>query len=309
MNGNKYQRAVESICVPTGLEERVLSAARCGEAAGRREERRGQIRPLLRTAVCAVCALALVLGSVHLRPPAAPADPALEGGSSETVRREEPGFPLSLSFGLTAYAAGTGEAYPAREDGAIAFAMGEGMANPGEGDFTGCLFQVTGEDIAAVTLSIDRGGLYRYRMLDHLTEEEMADFRQRMGTPELATAAISQTDDGVWYMPEMVLLGESVREDYAPETRYGFWVSPEEMAYNTGLDMAAEAQRDADYFDGAALTVTAVFEGGGESTRVYRLHSGHLKVERTEDCVLTVLPELAGEEDPWVYGIYAVPET
>ena len=65
---------------------------------------------------------------------------------------------------------------------------------------------------------------------------------------------------------------------------------------------------DADYFDGAALTVTAAFENGGESTRVYRLHSGHLKVERTEDYVLTVLPELAGEEDPWVYGIYAVPE-
>ncbi len=55
-------------------------------------------------------------------------------------------------------------------------------------------------------------------------------------------------------------------------------------------------------------TVTAVFENGGESTRVYRLHSGRLKAERTEDYVLAVLPELAGEEDPWVYGIYAVPE-
>ena len=81
------------------------------------------------------------------------------------------------------------------------------------------------------------------------------------------------------------------------------------MAWNTGLGISTEAQRDADYFDGAVLTVTAVFENGGEHTRTYRLHSGNLKVERTEDNVLTVLPELAGEGDPYVYGIYALPET
>ena len=52
-----------------------------------------------------------------------------------------------------------------------------------------------------------------------------------------------------------------------------------------------------------------MFENGGEHTRTYRLHSGNLKVERTEDNVLTVLPELAGEGDPYVYGIYALPET
>ena len=308
MKENRYQRTVENICVPTGLEERVLSAARRQGAAGRAAGR-GRFRPVMRAAVCAVCALTLVLGSVHLRTPAGPMDPAPESGDSEAVRQEAPGvLPLTLSFGLTAYAAGTGEAYPVGEDGAIAFAMGEGMTNPGEGDYTGCLFRATGENIAAVTMSIDRGGLYRYRTLDHLTEEEMADFRRRMGTPELATAAISQTDDGVWYMPEMVLLGERAEEEYDPETRYGFWVPPEEMAWNTGLGISTEAQMDADYFDGAALTVTAVFESGGESTRVYRLHSGRLKAERTEDYVLAVLPELAGEEDPWVYGIYAVPE-
>ena len=314
MSRNKYQNVVENICVPTGLEERVLSAARRqgmeGAEAGPRRLAKGRFRPVMRAAVCAVCALALVLGSIHLRAPAAPVDAAPEGGNPASVRRGEGPqvFPLSLSFGLTAYAAGIEDGYPAREDGAIAFSLGDGMTNPGEGDFTGCLFQVTGEDIASVSLSIDRGGLYRYRLLENLTEEELAYYREHMGTPELATAAISQTDDGVWYMPEMSALGSSVQEDYDPDIRYGFWVAPEEMAWNTGLGISTEAQRDADYFDGAALTVTAVFENGGESTRVYRLHSGNLKVEWTEDNVLTVLPELAGEEDLWVYGIYAVPE-
>lgn len=309
MSRNKYQMAVENICVPAGLEERVLSAARRQEAAqaGEGIGRRGRLRPAARAAVCAVCALALVLGSVRLGPPAAPDAPAADGEDAETARRE--GLPsLSLSFGLTAYAADTGDAYPTREDGAVAFAVGEGMANPGEGDFTGCLFQVTGEDIASVSLSIDRGGLYRYRVLEDLTEEEMDDYRQRMGTPELATAAISQTDDGMWYMPEMAPLGDSVREDYDPKARYGFWVPPEEMACETGLDMREEARMDADYFDGAALTVTAVSENGAESTRVYRLHAGNLRAERTEGCTLAVLPEPAEGEEPSVYGIYAVPE-
>ncbi len=315
MNGNKYQRVVENIRVPAGLEERVLSAARRREA-----ERdsgwmtRGWFRPAARVAVCAVCALALVLGSVHLRQPAVPADLGPEGGDLETTRQgQAPGvFPLSLSFGLTAYAAGTGEAYPAREDGAIAFAVGEGMTNPGEGDFTGCLFQVTGEDIASVSLSIDRGGLYRHRTLDNLTDEDLAYYRERMGTPELATAAISQRDDGTWYMPEKSLLGERAEEDYDPETLYGFWVPPEDMAWNTGLGITTEANMDADYFDGAALTVTAVFENGQERTRVYRLHSGELKVEFAEDNTLTVLPEPLSpeelEQNQFIYGIYAVPE-
>lgn len=314
MSGNKYQNLMENICVPAGLEERVLSAARRQGAEraemGPEHMPRKRFRPVMRAAVCALCALALVLGSVHLRAPAGPADPAPEGGNSEiTGQKEAPGvFPLSLSFSLTACAASTGDAFPTREDGAIAFSVGEGMANPGEGDFTGCLFQVTGEDIASVSLSIDRGGLYRCRYLENLTEEEVARYRQIMGTPELATAAISQTDDGMWYMPEMVALGNQIREDYDPEARYGFWVSPEEMAYNTGLDMTAEAQMDADRFDGARLTVTVTSADGVEQTRVYQLHTGTLKVEWTEDHVLTVLPEPAGEEDPCVYGIYAVPE-
>ena len=58
MNGNKYQNVVENICVPTGLEERVLYAARRQEAERRR---RGWFRPAARAAVCAVCALTLVL--------------------------------------------------------------------------------------------------------------------------------------------------------------------------------------------------------------------------------------------------------
>ena len=216
---------------------------------------------------------------------------AAPGTPGSTGREEAPPAQILVpTFGLTAYAAGTDTTYGPAPDGSIAFSVGEGCTTPEFGDFTGCLFQVTGENIAKVSLSIDR-----------------AEYRQAMAEGRIAPAAISQRDDGVWYMPEMTALGTGVEEDYDPDARYGFWVSPEEMA-PTGLGISIEAQMDADFFDGGLLTVTVTSGDGTEKTQTYRLHTGELKVEWTGDGDMTVLPELAGPDDLFVYGIYAVPE-
>ena len=302
---NRYQELTEAIHTPAGLNDRVLFEARRRTAeAGAPPRREGQRwrRPFLRTAVCAVCALALVLGGFSLRP----APTAAPETSGSTGREEAPQV-LVPTFGLTAYAAGTDTTYGPAPDGSIAFSVGEGCTTPEFGDFTGCLFQVTGENIAKVSLSIDRGGLYRYQIRDNLTDEQLAEYRQAMAEGRIAPAAISQRDDGVWYMPEMTALGTGVEEDYDPDARYGFWVSPEEMA-PTGLGISIEAQMDADFFDGGLLTVTVTSGDGTEKTQTYRLHTGELKVEWTGDGDMTVLPELAGPDDLFVYGIYAVPE-
>ena len=306
---NRYRKLTENIHTPAGLNERVLFEARrrTAESESSRRERRSW--PLLRTAVCAVCALALVLGGFTLRPaPAAP--PGASGPAGNAAPGTEQGAPAQVlvpTFGLTAYAAGTDTTYGPASDGSIAFSVGEGCTTPEFGDFTGCLFQIAGENIAQVRLSIDRGGLYRYEVRENLTEEQMDGYRQAMAEGSLVPAAISQRDDGVWYMPEMTALGTSVEEDYDPDARYGFWVSPEEMA-PTGLGISIEAQMDADFFDGGLLTVAVISSDGTEKTQTYRLHTGDLKVEWTGDGDMTVLPELAGPDDLFVYGIYAVPE-
>ncbi|MCI8842134.1 hypothetical protein [Oscillibacter sp.] len=320
---NRYRKLTERIHTPAGLNDQVLFEARRRTAeASPCRERQGWGRPrtktaftaaaaprnwtrvLLRTAVCAVCALALVLGGFSLRPAptAAPGTPGNTG-----LEETPPAQILVPTFGLTAYAAGTDTTYGPAPDGSIAFSVGEGCTTPEFGDFTGCLFQVTGENIAKVSLSIDRGGLYRYQIRENLTDEQLAEYRQAMAEGRIAPAAISQRDDGVWYMPEMTALGTGVEADYDPDARYGFWVSPEEMA-PTGLGISIEAQMDADFFDGGLLTVTVTSGDGTEKTQTYRLHTGELKVEWTGDGDMTVLPELAGPDDLFVYGIYAVPE-
>lgn len=240
----------------------------------------------------------------------------MEPGASGPAGSEGPadaGTPVLVpTFGLTAYAAMTENVYGPAEDGSLAFAIGEGCTTMEFGDFTGCLFQITGENIAQVKLSIDRGGLYSYYSRENLTEEQMAAYRQAMADGSLAPAAISQRDDGTWYMPEMTALGQSVQEDYDSEARYGFWVPPEDMAYNTGLGITTECQMDADYFDGGTLTVTVISSDGTEKSQSYRLHSGPLKIEFNEDNSITVLPELASPEEQeqnyFVYGICAAPE-
>ena len=306
---NRYRKLTENIHTPAGLNERVLFEARRRTAESEPSRRERRSWPLLRTAVCAVCALALVLGGFTLRPaPAAP--PGASGSAGSTTPGTEQGAPAQVlvpTFGLTAYAAGTDTTYGPASDGSIAFSVGEGCTTPEFGDFTGCLFQIAGENIAQVRLSIDRGGLYRYEVRENLTEEQMDGYRQAMAEGSLVPAAISQRDDGTWYMPEMTALGTSVEEDYDPDARYGFWVSPEEMA-PTGLGISIEAQMDADFFDGGLLTVAVISSDGTEKTQTYRLHTGDLKVEWTGDGDMTVLPELAGPDDLFVYGIYAVPE-
>ena len=313
---NRYQKLTEAIHTPAGLNDRVLFEARrraVKQAGASRGERRGWARPFLRTAACATCALALVLGGFSLRP-APTLEPGTSGsaGTAGPADAAPPAQVLVPTFGLTAYAAMTETAYGPAEDGSIAFAVGEGCVTPEFGDFTGCLFRITGENIAQVKLSIDRGGLYRYFTRDNLTEEQMAAYRRAMAEGRLAPAAISQREDGTWYMPEMTALGESFQEDYDPEASYGFWVPTEDMTYNTGLGITTECQMDADYFDGGTLTVTVISSDGTERTQTYRLHSGPLKIEFAEDNSITVFPEEVSPEELknnyFVYGIYAVPE-
>ena len=64
---NRYRKLMEAIHTPAGLNDRVLFEARRRAAVPHREQRNWG-RPFLRTALCAACALALLLGGFSLRP-------------------------------------------------------------------------------------------------------------------------------------------------------------------------------------------------------------------------------------------------
>ena len=295
MKKNNYQNLMEHIQPPAGLNDRVLSAARRRETAEQPASRRQtpRRRPVLRAAVCAACALALVAGTWTLRPRGA----AEEDGTPGTAL---PAF----SFGLTAYAADTGESYGAGINGGLAFSTaGESTWSAGEGHYTGCLFQVTGEGIETVSLSLDRGELYRWRSVADLTEAERQELQTALENGE--EGPLTPAADG-GSAEETVRLGSSVTEAYDPEVRYGFLIPDTGDVDWTG-DPRAANQASIDQLDGARLTVTVTFTDGTEQTKTYTLSTGKLKVVYDGNSPGgTLLPPLAGDEDPWIYGVYAV---
>ena len=258
---NDYRKLMEDISVPKELETKVLRAARqqnTEQIAPKRLAKRNW-KPVLRGAVCAACALALVLGTVHLRP-------AEKGG-------KQPGstsvMTLDYSFGLTAYAAETGEMVRPNANGGLVFATSKDaefaytvldQETAEHGRFTNYRFQISGDGIRLVKLSIDRGGLYR---------------RGADGKAEL--------------------LGSSTAEHYDPAVSYGLWVPPE--AFRPGGEKVD--------FDGAELQVTAVFADGTERTERYLLTEEKLRAFQSEDGAVMLAPGLAGDEQADIPGLYA----
>jgi len=299
---------MENFHTPDGLNDRVLAEARRRSAAPERERRR---RPVLRIAVCAACALALLLGGVSLRP-AAPAAPDGGTGSALPETGSAPAAQtLVPTFGLIAYAAD--EIVRPNADGGLAFQDASGRSDEKNGNFTGCLFQITGENIDEVSLSIDRGGLYRSDTRTGLTDEEVRDLFDREARGELNCLVYGEGEDSPMNADILTALGGSFTERYDPEARYGFWVPPEEMVVmdpdvDPDMDLRAEAWANIDVFDGARLTVDVSFTDGSEQSKTYRLSTGRLKMVYEDDGSRTVLPEAAGPDDPFVYGICATPE-
>ncbi|ERK57584.1 peptidase, M23 family [Oscillibacter sp. KLE 1728] len=306
---------MEHIQPPAGLNDRVLSAAR--QTAGAQKETTGpkhlapgKRRPVLRAAVCAACALALVVGSVTLGP--------IGGGEPGESGAPVTALP-SFSFGLTAYAADTGERYEANANGGLAFSTAGQVSWSAEGGhYTGCLFQVTGENIRTISLAIDREALYRSRTLTNLSREEVQNYldaeangtEYRLSSGEgVIHAVYGEEEEGPLTMEVVTDLGAAVTEGYDPEVRYGFLI-PDTGDIDWDRDPRVANQESIDRMDGARLTVTVTFTDGSEQTKTYTLSTGRLKVEYDANSPGGILlPQLAGDEDPWLYGVYAVDET
>ena len=149
---NPYETLIHQIHAPDGLDERVLEAAR--QTVPRKK------RPWLPAAVCAACALALVLGGLRL-----PSGSTAPDGSPEAA------LPY-LEFGITASALDSSAPSP---DAPLSF-----TAQHIGGADDCCLFQVEGGRISTVQLTIQEGTLYLFNE-DRQTLEQLGPDTGEMG--------------------------------------------------------------------------------------------------------------------------------
>ena len=216
MRESEYRTLMNHIQAPEELEQRVLSAVRKKSAVSRRG------RPAWRLAICTLLALVLVVGGIGLRLP------EKESGGKEYEEVVE--LPrLTCSFGLTAYAADT---LPAANGNLV---LGGGKTDgagiiistvliPEREQYTNYRFQISGENIESLTLTMDRGGLYRVRG--------------------------GQSLIGVLENP--------AEEVYDPEAVYGLWVPPQEFLRGQGTSIlnGAHLTVTARFADGMEQTNT-----------------------------------------------------
>lgn len=328
-NRNNWNR-LKNIKAPDELKERTLAAAR----QARREEQQNTPQHLAaapsrrfgmaKRIVAVACAFGVVVGGTAVWKSQKSGQPAADA-VAETVAH---------SFGIVAYAADTGEVLEPRNS-RIVFADGAGMESQVDGFFSGCLFKVTGENIATVSASIDKGALYRARTLRDFDMEAYnqmataADAALRAGEDSASAAAEAGSDPRLegadvvmpyglgeaenesemeWCADACCKLENGFVDDYDPEVSYGFWGEPREITREG--DMQAEWQARIDEFDGATLTVTVTFTDGTQQTQTLTLHTGKLGCTYTDD---SIGPQLTGEvltdeqasEQGYVYGVYA----
>lgn len=328
-NRNNWNR-LKDIKAPDELKARTLAAAR----QARREEQQntpqhlaaapGRRFGIAKRILAVACAFGVVVGGTAVWKSRTSSQPAADA-VAETVAH---------SFGIVAYAADTGEVLEPKNS-RIVFADGAGMESQVDGFFSGCLFKVTGETIATVSASIDKGALYRARTLKDFDMEAYnqmaaaADAALRAGEDSASAAAEAVSDPRLegadvvmpyglggtedeseveWCADACWKLENGFVDDYDPEVSYGFWGEPREVPGEG--DVQAEWHARIDEFDGATLTVTVTFTDGTQQTQTLTLHTGKLGCTYTDD---SIGPQLTGEvltdeqaaEQGYVYGVYA----
>lgn len=330
MNNRNDWNRLKDIKAPDELKARTLEAAR----QARREEQQSAPQHLTaaprrrfgmaKRIVAVACAFGVVVGGTAVWKAQQSGQPAADA-VAETVAH---------SFGIVAYAADTGEVLEPKNS-RIVFDDGAGMESQNDGFFSGCLFKVTGENIATVSAAIDKGALYRARTLTDFDIEAYnqmaaaADAALRAGGDSASAAAEAASDPRLegadvvmpyglggtedeseveWCADACWKLDNGFVDAYDPEVSYGFWGEPREI---TGEgDMQAEWHTRIDEFDGAVLTVTVNFTDGTTDTQTLTLHTGKLACEYVDG---ENGPKLTGEvltdeqaaEQGYVYGVYA----
>ena len=294
---------LQNIKAPDELKAKTLAAARDARRAAHTaphhaaSTRFGIAKRLL----AAACAFGVVVGGT-----------ALWRGQSAS---DAIGSAVAHSFGIVAYAADTGETMEPRNS-RIVFDDGAGSDDPERGFFSGCLFRVTGENIQAVSATIDKGGLYRAQTFDDLdieaywravetveaakeaalaqpggewtSADSAALYAELEFDPRFADADLvmpygvgKDTEEEVWFADVCRRLENGFTEPYDPEVSYGFWdVS---QPYDPNEDLSEGWHNRIDAFEGATLTVTVTFTDDTTQTQTMTLHTGKLAVEYPDD--------------------------
>ena len=211
-------------------------------------------------------------------------------------------------FSITAYAneldvAGT-------DDGNITF-VDAGIGSDG---YTGIMFNIQGDEISDVEISVDKGELYSASIED-TTEDALNEWAaQGMldmdGNPDtytiVETPAIEEGEDApdirsarLYHCTKRSAL---ISDKYDREKYYGFYIPEQAVSTINDETDLAEAYHDMlNIFDGAVMTVKVSYSDGSSLQKEYELSAA--KLTQDENGTITQEEWTGGDEGAFVYGI------
>ena len=302
----KYSfRNLQNRKAPDDLKARTLAAAQAARENEPQHIAAPRIFGMAKRIVAAACAFAVIIGGVTVwqtRQTGAPAGATAAGVVANT-------------FGIVAYAADTGEALPVAQKSTLVFDKGNGVGDSKRGFFSGCLFRLTGDNIASFRAELSKGGLYRQQTYSY-TKQETDDLFAKAAA-QGKDVLIDGADQTITYTADKVttaftVLDSSAEETYDPALSYGFWLNGAEyqaQAMDESDDLQGTWHDWINSFEGVRMTLTVTFTDGTQQTQNMILHTGKLACEYVDG---VDGPQLTGAivpaddaEAPYIYGVYA----
>lgn len=285
------------------------------------------------TAAAAACAAVLVAayaannfpGGARVSPADGPAagqpgpEKAADGGETYPLEGKTDAsgdanvIKAQTNFSLAAYAPESMKA--GAEEGGLVFTD----VGSGEGGFTGMLFQVQGEGIADVKMTIDKGELYT-TTIEETTEDVIYDVAaagmpDEDGDPDTHTVYSLIGDYDPDEKPEdhkpckviayhCIKSGKEVSGAYDAGLYYGFYI-PDDVT-SSKYDLAEAYRERLGVFDGSVLTVSVTYTDGSSALKAYDLSVKKLALDAERNVTQTEWKE--GDPDMqegYVYGVMA----
>lgn len=182
----------------------------------------------------------------------------------------------------------------------------------GDEQFSGNEFYIRGENIASVTLHLDRDGLYQVTDvrsvgmdgIDEVLQE--AEEKSDSETFYAVTSDNVNAEDAVFNVKEKKHAGQdlTLTADELSSDAVGFYIPPEYTENSSAEeDPKAAFQAFTDYMDGGQLDISVTYTDGSTEKQTYDLRTGKLKVSYGADGMNVENEFTESEDEPSVYGV------
>lgn len=175
-------------------------------------------------------------------------------------------------------------------------------------NFLGMSFEICGENISDVAVSVTGGSLSK--VVKTISSEPL---RYESEEKYIHYLTCTTDDKAAFFNYELTYAGSEITEKYDGNNKYGFCVSGEryEEITNSLGEVKKVHYACIDEFNDQILTVDVKYTDGTEEIKNYTLKTGRLKIDTGEERIVNgqamkVLPEFTDDEEtPWIYGVIA----